>query len=252
VKKAYSVHLHRKGLVNAKQWIFDFLQRESKTSATVLANVVWHIWEACNDTRNNGTVVLPSRVAAKVLSYVDMILTHMGQPKEASKAASSLRSRWTAPPEGVTCINVDAALFPEEHRMGCGAVLRDHNGTFILSVSEGLGGMPLAEMAEALAVRRALTISRAHGVSRAILISDCLSLIQRIVSRQSDRSYLGTVIADIKSLASDFVSCTFKFARRELNVVAHKLARSAEPLVCNISVGVILDYIQEELCNDII
>jgi ribonuclease HI len=252
VKKSFNFRLCRKELINAKQWIFDFLKRESKIGATVLANVIWHIWDARNDTRNNGTVACPSRVAARVLSYVDMILKHMGQVKEKPRVAASSRARWAAPPEGVICINVDAALFPGERRMGCGVVLRDHNGTFILSVSEGLEGMPQSEMAEALAVRRALTISKEHGVSRAVLISDCLSLIQRIASRQPDRSSLGTVIADIKSLASDFESCTFKFARRELNVVAHKLARSAEALVCNISVGVIPDYIREELCNDVI
>jgi hypothetical protein len=111
--------------------------------------------------------------------------------------------RWAAPPEGVICINIDTALFPGERRMGCGA--------------------------EALAVRRALTISKEHGVSRAVLVSDCLSLIQRIASRQPDRSTLGTIIADIKSLASDFESCTFKFTRRGLNVVAHKLLDLLSP-----------------------
>ncbi|XP_071678387.1 uncharacterized protein [Lolium perenne] len=143
----------------------------------------------------------------------------MGQLKETPRAAASRRSWWAAPPEGVTCINVDAALFPGERRMGYGVVLRDHNGTIILYVSEGLGGMPQPEMAEALAVRWALTISKEPGVFRAVLTSYCLSLIQRIASRQPDRSSLGTVIADIKSLASDFESCTFKFARRELNVM---------------------------------
>jgi hypothetical protein len=34
-------------------------------------------------------------------------------------------------------------------------------------------------------------------------------------------------------------------------VVAHKLARSAEPLVCNLSVGVIPEIIWEDLCNNV-
>jgi ribonuclease HI len=159
-----------------------------------------------------------------------MILTHMGKGSiEAKVRLAPPQARWMPPPEGVICINVDAALFPDERRMGCGAVLRDHAGNFILSVSEGLGGLPSPKMAEALSVSHALKISMDHGVSKAILISDCLSLVQRINSKQLDRSSLGTVISDIKSLALDLESCTFKFTCRELNVVAHKLARSAEP-----------------------
>jgi hypothetical protein len=66
-----------------------------------------------------------------------------------------------------------------------------------------------------------------------------------------DRSLLGSVIKDIKSLAADFQSCAFKFASRKLNVVAHKLARSAKSLVCNIFVGVTPELIRDELCNDV-
>jgi hypothetical protein len=36
--------------------------------------------------------------------------------------------------------------------MGCDVMLRDHNGGFILSASEGLGGFQSLELAEAIAV----------------------------------------------------------------------------------------------------
>jgi uncharacterized membrane protein len=67
-----------------------------------------------------------------------------------------------------------------------------------------------------------------------------------------DRSALGAVIGDIKTLATDFKSCFFSFSSRKSNVVAHTLARSAESLVCNISIGVVLELIRKELCNDVI
>jgi hypothetical protein len=59
------------------------------------------------------------------------------------------------------------------------------------------------------------------------------------------------VIGDIKTLAIDFESCLFKFSCRSLNMVAHKLAHSTEPLVCNLSSRVILKFIRDELCNDV-
>jgi hypothetical protein len=65
-----------------------------------------------------------------------------------------------------------------------------------------------------------------------------MSLIHRILSRVTDRFALGAVIVDIKTLATDFESSSFSFSSRKMNVVAHTLARNAESLVCNISVGV--------------
>jgi hypothetical protein len=134
--------------------------------------------------------------------------------------------------------------------MGC--LLRDHNGTFILSARERLACFPAPELAEALAVRRALTVSKDHGVHKVLLISDCMSLIHRILSRVTDRFALGAVIVDIKTLATDFESSSFSFSSRKMNVVAHTLARNAESLVCNISVGVVPELIRNELCSDVI
>jgi hypothetical protein len=39
-----------------------------------------------------------------------------------------------------------------------------------------------------------------------ILMSDCLSLIQRILSSEKDRSDVGTVVGDIKNLAGNSMS----------------------------------------------
>jgi hypothetical protein len=99
--------------------------------------------------------------------------------------------------------------------------------------------------------RRALTVARDQNMPKVALVSDCLSLIQRITSQVRDRLSLGTVIDDIKILATDFESCSFSFSSRKTNVVAHKLARCSEPLVCNISIGVIPEFIRDELCNDV-
>jgi ribonuclease HI len=253
VKEQFFLKLHRKDLINLKQWIHAYLQRENDTNATILAVTCWHVWEARNDTRNGATQLHPVSVASKVLAYVDMIQKFMVKPKGSGRSESAaVAPRWTPPPRDWVCVNVDAALFQAEQRMGWGAVLRDHDGNFLLSCSEGLAGFPPPEMAEAIAVRRALTVSKERGFTKIVLVSDCLSLIQRISSTARDRSFLGTVIGDIKALKTDFQSCLFRFSSRKTNVVAHKLARSSEPLVCKISVAVIPELIREELCNDFV
>jgi hypothetical protein len=96
-----------------------FSYEESDTSATVLAVIWWHLWEARNEARNNNVVLQRQCVATKVLSYMETILTYIfygksGQEQcEAKECAllGSATSRYDLHQ------NVDAAPFPDEQRM---------------------------------------------------------------------------------------------------------------------------------------
>jgi hypothetical protein len=55
----------------------------------------------------------------------------------------------------------------------------------------------------------------------------------------------------LRSLASEFYVCSFKHVGRKLNVKAHTLACCSKPSICNLSIDVIPDCIQEVLCNDV-
>ena len=124
-------------------------------------------------------------------------------------------------------------------QMGWGAVVRDHSRRFIFSCHEGLNFFPAPELAEALAIRCALDITRDHDIRRVLLLLDCLSVVQRISSPSRDRSPIGTTISDIKIQTAAFDSVVFKFFGRSSNMVAHTLARSSLRMSCNISVVVI-------------
>jgi hypothetical protein len=65
-------------------------------------------------------------------------------------------------------------------------VFRDHDGRFVLCARERLDIFPRLELAEALAARRALMVAKEHGVARVALVSDCLSMIQRLTSKVQD------------------------------------------------------------------
>jgi hypothetical protein len=55
------------------------------------------------------------------------------------------------------------------------------------------------EFAEAHAIRCAVSLARDEGLDRFILVSDCLSVIQRI--KAPKRDMIGVVTKDIKTLA---------------------------------------------------
>jgi hypothetical protein len=81
--------------------------------------------------------------------------------------------------------------------MGVGIIIRDHNGNFLSACRQLLDEVTSPEIAEALAIRHAVTLTRDEDLDRIILVSDCLSVIQRIGSPHRDRSLVGVIMEDI-------------------------------------------------------
>src|SRR6266540_7098433 len=98
--------------------------------------------------------------------------------------------------------------------------------------------------------RNALTVARDRDFTDIVLASDCLSMIQRILSPVWDRSFVGTMVGDIKRLAASFSTCSFKHYGRDRNVAAHLLARSSGCVFREFSFAVLPECIRKELCND--
>jgi hypothetical protein len=66
--------------------------------------------------------------------------------------------------------------------MGVGVVIRDHIGNCLVACNQFLNEVMAKEIAEALAVRCALILARDEGLNKVILVSDCISVVQRIIS----------------------------------------------------------------------
>jgi hypothetical protein len=130
-------------------------------------------------------------------------------------------------------------------------VIRDHNGAFLATCGERIDEVITLELAEALAVRRAVSFILEEGYSRVIVGSDCLAVVQRITSPHPDRSFCGPVIEDVKIMARSFESCVFRHVYHVLNIVAHNLAKSCEFSLATVWRGVLPGCIQEAICNDI-
>jgi hypothetical protein len=82
-------------------------------------------------------------------------------------------------------------MFTSSRQMGARIVARDHSGSFLAAWSEISEDVLIPELAEAFAVRRALSCALEEGFSRIIVASDCLSVIQRVNSLVTDRSLYG-------------------------------------------------------------
>jgi ribonuclease HI len=233
-----------------KSWVFDFMARATDRERMVLTVVIWHLWLTRNGVKNGDPLRHPHSVAEQCKAYIEMIELHLFKPAPSTRReASSSVPRWSPPPEGMVHIFVDAALFPPSRRMGIGVVIRNHNGDCSAACSELVEEVTTPEIAEALALRRALSLAGAEGFDKLIVASDCLSLVQRVNSSEIDRSQVGVVVQDIKAIASGFSSVSFTHIYRQCNVAAHTLARSAEQFVSVVFRNSIPDCIRQTICN---
>ena len=96
-----------------------------------------------------------------------------------------------------------------------------------------------------------MALSRDKGYDRVIFASDCLSLINRIKSPSPDRSPVGSVVVDIRSLVTSFATVSFRHASRSINEAAHILARSCVDASLGFTLDYALDCIRQTLCIDI-
>ena len=117
------------------------------------------------------------RVAGTITAYVENIILHCYK-NLATKRCEPLSPSWTPPPVDQVCVDVDAEIFQNDHRMGWGAVVRDHTGSCVLACNGGAHGILSPELAEAMAVRQVLSFMGDRGFQKIILLSVCLSLIQ--------------------------------------------------------------------------
>jgi hypothetical protein len=161
-------------------------------------------------------------------------------------------SAWSPTPEDTAVVNVDAALFETSSRMGVGVVIRYHNGEFLAAHSQLLDEIMAPEFAEAHAIRCAVSLARDEGLDRFILVSDCLSFIQQIKAPERDRSLIGVVIEDIKTLVPSLSSVTFRHVSCLCNNSAHVLARRAKQFGSVYFRDYVLDCIPDKLCIDVI
>ncbi|KAL5830557.1 hypothetical protein ACOSQ3_020025 [Xanthoceras sorbifolium] len=95
----------------------------------------------------------------------------------------------------------------------------------LASSAQGLDTCFSPQIAEALAIKRDLTLAIETGFIRVCLESDASAVVNLITSRCQPLSDIGVVIVDILSLLNSLVTVSISFIAREANRVVHRLAK---------------------------
>ncbi|KAL8111628.1 hypothetical protein AgCh_019375 [Apium graveolens] len=132
---------------------------------------------------------------------------------------------WVAPQIGFMKISVDAAIFSEYNALGLWVIARDNRGELTQAIMKCNFGLISANMAEAIAVKEALSWLKSEGQNKTVVETDCLTVVQAIRSKVLMRSPFGQVIQCCRDMLQDLKTFSLFFVKRSANMAAHELAR---------------------------
>ena len=130
------------------------------------------------------------------------------------------------PPPDVLKINVDGSSSDLKDSSCIGVIIRDCKGQTVVAFCKPLQSHFSAELVEMFAVEQGISLARELQLSRVMLESDALSVINVINDSTFGTSY-GHIIQDISHAQSSFDFCSFKHLNRSFNSAAHELAQFA-------------------------
>ncbi|KAF5469006.1 hypothetical protein F2P56_013111 [Juglans regia] len=158
----------------------------------------------------------PAQKAYKQVQVFD------GVSKQVTKVLS-----WSPPPPGFLKLNVDGAIFPDQHRAGIGIILRDGKGDVVAACSKLEGDVVSPEFIEASALLRGLQFCAQWGVPKLVLEIDFLLLVNALQSQTVFLTDFAFLINDIRRMMRGFLEVQILHVNRMGNVAAHQLARNA-------------------------
>jgi ribonuclease HI len=124
-------------------------------------------------------------------------------------------------------LNVDGSFCGASSTGGIGMVLRDDDGSIIVSACRFLQSCQNPLEAELEACRHAISLALEWSALPCIVEMDCLEAVKMIKVYGLDRSPHTTIIHEIKLLMSSGPSIDISYNSREQNNVSHVLANHA-------------------------
>lgn len=211
-------------------WLEKVVWSLSQERSAVVVTICWAIWKARNDKHWNKKQVSLNSVIAMAKQY-------LGQWKEAQSRSSEAltqsfyagdgASSWVKPQVGTIKATVDAALFEEQPAYGIGLVARDAEGELVQATALYCEGVTSPVLAEALAIKEALSWIKMKAWEMVQLESDCLVAIQAIRSKVLMTSPFGLVIEECRRMLLESNKVSLFFIKRSANMVAHYLAKES-------------------------
>lgn len=127
--------------------------------------------------------------------------------------------KWFPPCPGFYKINCDTAIDSNKARVGIGIVIRDSIGFIMASSSQVIAAAFNAQVAEAMAIRRAIMFSNDCCLFPCVLESDVEVFVNWIKKGSHLDSAGGVILSDISSLSIEGNGLSISFVPHQANQV---------------------------------
>ncbi|GAU50981.1 hypothetical protein TSUD_238540 [Trifolium subterraneum] len=134
---------------------------------------------------------------------------------------------WKKPSTNWLECNVYGAIFTTEGKFGIGICFRDSLGSFVQANTMIFPFVVTAAECEATAMKHALALALSNGFERVIFESDCQQIVNALRHDYLYANELGTLLSTCNSLLNSNANYNIAYVRRQVNRVAHNLARAS-------------------------
>ncbi|KAF5481550.1 hypothetical protein F2P56_002191 [Juglans regia] len=185
------------------------------------------IWSRRNNWLFEQQFQSPYQVSILIQTELSSIKLWIENGTKQKVTQAARVNRWIAPPLDMFKANWDAAIDKINSWVGIGVIVRNSEGAVTASLCSSMDLIPDPLLGEAIAARRASSFCADLGFQHVILEGDSLLVVKAIQNKEDSWSDSGLVIRDIKILLSKFLSWSILHVHREVNVIAHHLAKFA-------------------------
>ncbi|KAF4353537.1 hypothetical protein G4B88_030172 [Cannabis sativa] len=175
-----------------------------------LIGLSWLIWQRRNK-------LIFKHKAQEIHSWVRWALEQLDEffgeiPSSRQDRLVKAKQKWVPPPNDFVIINTNASLMVDKLGCGLSVVIRD------------LAGIVSVYLAEVVAVHLGVCLAHRWVVSKEIVASDCLGMINGLLLGSTTSSDWGMLGREILDLKHHFLSLKFTYVPRDCNGVANALA----------------------------
>jgi hypothetical protein len=206
----------------AKAMMEEILKLE-KEQRTLVCCMMWQWWSNRNKVNANEKARAMAEIVSKTRYWTAESLQFCQKERTNSNVLQPVS--WQAPEEDRIKINIDASFQAKELTGGWGFVARNYLGEVLGAGAGRISHVASAACAEAQACAAAVRQVAEWGMTRVIIESDAVNLVNAVQTTKHDLAPEGVIYRDIKSFVNlNFESVSFVYSPRVCNKVAHALA----------------------------
>ncbi|KAM0836658.1 hypothetical protein ACQ4PT_062166 [Festuca glaucescens] len=233
------------------EWLLHMLDQKPEVERTMILMTQWRIWYARNEVVHHKP--MPSIESPKrfLCSYLDSLLIIKQDPgadpvkgksvvsygrrvkekgKQREAACVQQPQTWTMPVRGKVKLNVDGSFCVSDGTGGTSMILRDENGSIVVSTCSFLSSCSRPLNAELESCREGIAMALEWCTLPCLIEMDCAEAVKMIKEPGINRSPFMGIVQEIKEQVVAEVGFDISIISREQNSASHILANIGRSL----------------------